>query len=71
MYRTLADMATGDPREALLELAEIEDRHAAHWESLLIEAGIEIPPDPGVLDSVPRSSFPEQGSFRCRQFCPT
>ncbi len=24
MYRTLADMATGDPREALLELAEIE-----------------------------------------------
>ncbi len=63
MYRTLADMATGDPREALLELAEIEDRHAAHWESLLIEAGIEIPPDPGVLDS---SS--EKLVSRARQF---
>lgn len=50
MYRTLADMATGDQREALIELADIEDKHAAHWESLLRENGVEIPPDPGALD---------------------
>ena len=50
MYRTLADMATGDQREALIELADIEDKHAAHWESLLRDNGVEIPPDPGALD---------------------
>ena len=64
-------MATGDPREALLELAEIEDRHAAHWESLLIEAGVEIPPDPGVLDSSSEKLVSRARQFRCRQFCPT
>lgn len=51
MYRALAETATGDPREALLELAAIEDKHAAHWESLLREAGIEIPDEPASLDA--------------------
>ena len=50
MYRTLADMASGDQREALLELADIEVRHANHWEQLLREAGVEVPPDPSALD---------------------
>ncbi len=50
MYRALAEMATGDPREALLELADIEDKHAAHWESLLREAGVEVPAGPTALD---------------------
>jgi VIT1/CCC1 family predicted Fe2+/Mn2+ transporter len=49
MYRALADMTEGDRREALLELAAIEDRHAAHWMALLHKAGAAIPPDPGAL----------------------
>ncbi len=43
MYRALADMTSGQRREALLELASIEDRHAAHWMALLHTAGIQIP----------------------------
>ena len=39
MYRTLATLTDGDRREALLELAAIEDRHAAHWMALLHAAG--------------------------------
>ncbi len=50
MYRALAQVAVGDPREALLELAEIEDRHAAHWMELLVAAGIAVPPDNDALD---------------------
>ncbi|MGB3675682.1 MAG: VIT1/CCC1 transporter family protein [Candidatus Nanopelagicales bacterium] len=50
MYRALAETATGDQREALLELAEIEDKHAAHWESLLRDAGVPIPEGPTALD---------------------
>jgi len=48
LYRALAEMVDGDRRAALTELAGIEDRHAAHWESLLTRAGIEVPPDPGL-----------------------
>jgi VIT1/CCC1 family predicted Fe2+/Mn2+ transporter len=43
LYRALADMAEGDRREALLELAAIEDRHAAHWMALLHNSGLDIP----------------------------
>ncbi len=50
MYRALAEVASGDPREALLELADIEDKHAKHWEELLIAAGETVPPDTGDLD---------------------
>ena len=49
MYRALAAMTDGERREALLELAAIEDRHAAHWMALLHSAGQEIPEDPGEL----------------------
>ncbi len=49
MYRTLATLTDGDRREALLELAAIEDRHAAHWMALLHAAGVAIPQDPGEL----------------------
>lgn len=50
MYRALADLTGGDRREALLELAAIEERHAAHWMALLHTAGVEIPPDSGALE---------------------
>lgn len=50
LYRALADAVTGDRREALLELAAIEDRHADHWVDKLTEAGVQIPPAPSVLD---------------------
>lgn len=50
MYRALADLTDGDRREALLELAAIEDRHAAHWKALLHTAGTPIPDDPGELE---------------------
>lgn len=49
MYRALADLTQGDRREALLELAAIEERHAAHWMALLHKAGVEIPLDSGAL----------------------
>jgi VIT1/CCC1 family predicted Fe2+/Mn2+ transporter len=35
VYRRLAERRTGEEREILLELAEAEGRHAAHWEQLL------------------------------------
>ncbi|MDO9484440.1 MAG: VIT1/CCC1 transporter family protein [Actinomycetota bacterium] len=46
LYRSLATDLEGDRREALLELADIEDRHAQHWVDKLVEAGIDIPPPP-------------------------
>lgn len=46
MYRALADLTDGDRADALRELAAIEDKHAAHWEALLREAGEPIPPAP-------------------------
>lgn len=52
MYRALAELTADDPRAALLELAEIEDRHAQHWAGKLQEAGIEVPEDDGSLDPV-------------------
>jgi VIT1/CCC1 family predicted Fe2+/Mn2+ transporter len=51
MYRTLAQMTSGQRREALLELAGIEDRHAAHWMALLHTAGVPIPEDTGELEA--------------------
>lgn len=51
MYRALAEIATGDQRDALLELAEIEDKHAAHWKSLLEAAGVVVPDGPTTLDA--------------------
>ncbi len=50
MYRALAELAEGDRREALLELAAIEDRHAEHWSHLLERDGVTIPLDDGSLD---------------------
>lgn len=49
MYRSLAELTDGDRREALLELAGIEERHAAHWQALLHKAGAAIPLDTGEL----------------------
>ncbi|MEZ5186137.1 MAG: VIT1/CCC1 transporter family protein [Candidatus Nanopelagicales bacterium] len=51
MYRALASLTDGDRREALLELASMEDRHAAHWMALLHSAGVAIPDDPGELSA--------------------
>lgn len=50
LYRALADTTDGDRREALLELADIEDEHAAHWVDTCTKYGVEIPPAPGALD---------------------
>lgn len=50
LYRALAETLDGDRREALLELAQIEDEHAAHWIEKLQEYGIPIPPAPTTLD---------------------
>ena len=35
LYRALAESTDGDQREALLELADVEDKHAQHWEDKL------------------------------------
>lgn len=50
LYRALADTTDGDRREALIELAAIEDKHAAHWEAKLAEYGVPVPPAPTTLD---------------------
>lgn len=60
MYRALADLTDGERREALLELAAIEDRHAAHWMALLHTAGVAIPApadelEPGDADVLARA----------------
>jgi len=46
LYRSLATTLSGDRREALLELADIEERHSRHWIEMLTDAGIEIPDPP-------------------------
>lgn len=50
LYRSLADTVQGDRREALLELADMEDAHAEHWVDKLVEAGIDVPAPPTALD---------------------
>ena len=50
LYRALADTVDGERREALIELADIEDKHAAHWIEKLQEYGVDIPPAPTALD---------------------
>ena len=50
LYRALAETVTGDRREALLELAQIEDEHADHWVDKLKEYGVPVPPAPTSLD---------------------
>jgi VIT1/CCC1 family predicted Fe2+/Mn2+ transporter len=50
LYSALADQATGDRREALLELVEIEAQHAQHWIDMLNSHGVEVPPAPDRLD---------------------
>ena len=49
LYRALADAADGERREALLELADIEDRHAEHWKDKLTEYGVDVPAPPTTL----------------------
>ncbi|HEV8025602.1 MAG TPA: VIT1/CCC1 transporter family protein [Candidatus Nanopelagicales bacterium] len=46
LYRALAETTDGERREALLELADIEDKHAEHWVSKLHDYGVEVPPPP-------------------------
>lgn len=50
LYRALADTVDGERREALLELADIEDEHAAHWVDRLTAYGVPVPPAPTRLD---------------------
>ncbi|MDP4013371.1 MAG: VIT1/CCC1 transporter family protein [Candidatus Nanopelagicales bacterium] len=52
LYHALADLAGGERREVLNELAGIEERHAEHWMNLLAERGADVPEDDG---SLPRS----------------
>jgi VIT1/CCC1 family predicted Fe2+/Mn2+ transporter len=49
LYRALAETTEGERREALLELADIEDEHAAHWITKCEEYGVAVPPLPTAL----------------------
>ena len=51
LYRALSETVDGERREALVELAEIEEQHAAHWVDKLTEYGVPIPPPPTQLDT--------------------
>jgi VIT1/CCC1 family predicted Fe2+/Mn2+ transporter len=44
LYDRLAAAETGERAEVLRELADVERRHAAHWESKLRAAGLTVPP---------------------------
>jgi VIT1/CCC1 family predicted Fe2+/Mn2+ transporter len=50
LYRALAETVGGERREALLELAVIEEQHAGHWVEKLNEYGVAVPPPPTQLD---------------------
>jgi VIT1/CCC1 family predicted Fe2+/Mn2+ transporter len=50
LYRALAVTVDGERREALIELAEIEEEHATHWVDKLTEYGVPVPPAPTELD---------------------
>ena len=41
LFRGLAEYADDQRRDVFLQLAAAEERHAAHWERLLREAGVE------------------------------
>ncbi|MEU7875887.1 VIT1/CCC1 family protein [Dactylosporangium sp. NPDC049140] len=43
LYDRLAAAETGERRAVLAELAAVERRHAAHWETKLREAGADVP----------------------------
>lgn len=47
LYRGLADGATGEHREVLLELAAAEERHAEYWKAKLAELGRPVPASTG------------------------
>lgn len=47
LYDSLADAETGERADVLRELADVERRHAAHWEGRLVEAGEKVPPPAG------------------------
>lgn len=49
LYRALAETTDGERREALFELADIEDKHAAHWVAKCAEYGVAVPPVPTAL----------------------
>jgi VIT1/CCC1 family predicted Fe2+/Mn2+ transporter len=44
LYSRIAANETGERREIFTELASVEQRHAAHWEGKLREAGETVPP---------------------------
>ncbi len=46
LYDRLAGSADGERAEILRELADVERRHAGHWEDQLRKAGASIPPAP-------------------------
>lgn len=51
LYRSLAEVA-GDRRDVFIELAAVEERHAAHWAELLRANGVDDlrPPSPGMRE---------------------
>ena len=51
LYRSLAELVEGERKEALLELADIEDEHVSYWAAKLTDHGVEIPPAPSTLDT--------------------
>jgi len=44
LYSRLAEAETGERRKIFEELADVERRHAGHWERKLTDAGARVPP---------------------------
>jgi len=57
LYRALAERASEQRRGVLLELAEAEERHAAHWAKLMAERGLTNPKRPPLPLRVRALSF--------------
>jgi vacuolar iron transporter family protein len=47
LYSRIAAAETGERQKIFEELASVERRHAAHWEELLRNAGVTVPPPGG------------------------
>src|SRR5260370_13998104 len=44
LYGRIAEIETGERRKIFEELADVERRHAAHWEDAMPGAGAAVPP---------------------------
>ena len=68
LYSRIAATETGERRVIFEELADVERRHAAHWEEKIRGAGGTVPP-PGGLACARGYCRPQQAGYRPARCC--